>query len=123
MGDVKPIKENRWYVVYEENLLKPVCLHYPFKEEVFAVAYVLENMPEKRTFIITGKELREYGITLLPSKGKHSKAKVRKVKHDTQTKYYFNPLIPKQRRKTLRTIYRRRNKRNLQRLINDKRTN
>lgn len=122
-GKIKPIRVDRYYVVYEENLLKPVCLHYHFKEAHFAFAYVSENMPDKRTFIVTGEELMLYGITELPSITAHRKAKIRKVQFETQHEYYFSPYLPKQRRKTLRTIYRRRNRRNLLRLINDKRNN
>lgn len=119
MKSQRKVRKSRWYIIIEENLLNPIALRLNFKEKIYAYDYVEQYLSKKKILIVQGKELIEYGINILSSPLIHRKNSDRKYSNDTQTIYYFNPELSIQRRKTLRTVYRRRLKRNLLRLINE----
>lgn len=105
------IKPDVWYVVYEKSLVKFVVLKYEFKEKSFAKLYIDDKLSKKyqHLFILRGDSLINLGIKDIPRFGLSSSVinKVAAVKRF----YYFPDELPVQRRKTLRTIYRRNLKR------------
>lgn len=107
------IQPHLWYIVYEDNLLKPKILNKSFKSKVFAETYIEANLWDKPTHILYGKYLVNMGINELHKSyrdltgGYHEDTKSRGIS------YNFTTELSPQRRKSLRTLYRR----NLRRVL------
>lgn len=109
------IDSRLWYIIYEDNLLKPKILNKSFKSIVFARQYAVGNLSKHRYNILQGSVLLDYGYerayrNLKSLTGKSSKT--------AGILYSFPQELPAQRRKTLRTMYRRNMRRLLLKLMN-----
>lgn len=103
-----------WYIIYEENLLAPKILRYSFRAESFAKSYALKRLKGSRYNILSGATLISFGFErayrrnstpATPHAGSHTH------------KYDYPDGLPFQRKKTIRTMYRRNYRRLLKKLL------
>ena len=102
-----------FYIVWEENLLKPRILKYSFASAFFATSYAKSKLKGYRYNILSGETLMEFGID-------YADFKLREATGERNTriaKYHFHPELSQQRKKTLRNLYRRNQRRLLIKLL------
>lgn len=97
-----------WYIIWEKNLLKPQVLKYPFRGEYFAQTYADKKLKNYKYNILDGETLINYGFNRAMKSLKELTDNPR-----GEIKYQFPEELSQQRKKTLRTMYRR----NLRRLL------
>lgn len=113
-GEIQP---HFWYVIYEDNLLRPKILNKSFKSKVFAKQYINSNLSEYKTNILYGKDLVKYGFNEFHKSYRYLTGKYSKDLETSGDSYAFLKELSFQRRKTLRTMYRRNLRRILKKLI------
>lgn len=106
---VKDVLPDHYYVVWEKNLLSPKIVRLHFASEYAALKYAINNILDGRFNVLAGPELIKHGLLRALTRIKRHSGK--------QHKYYFNPDLPKQRQKTLRTLNRRNARRNARKLL------
>lgn len=100
------INPNHWYVIYEDNLLKPKVLKYSFKSRFFANQYLTDKQFKAHRFnILRGSTLIEYGFDKVNPNS--DRALIGKASSYRGINYAFPSELSRQRKKTLRTMYRR----------------
>ena len=104
-----------YYIVWEENLLKPKIFKYAFASHFFANGYANKKLKNFRYNILSGKTLMEFGIEYADLKMRDATGE--KDKSLRWTKYNFHPQLSQQRKKTLRNLYRRNQRRLLKKLL------
>ena len=102
-----------YYVVWEENLLKPKILKYSFASHFFANGYAKSKLKGYRYNVLSGETLIEFGIDYADLKLRDATGE----KNTRGVKYNFHPQLSQQRKKTLRNLYRRNQRRLLKKLL------
>lgn len=108
--DKKKVVGNLWYIVWEKNLLKPKLFKYSFVTDYFAISFANKWLKDKPFYVVKGSDLKVFGILRVNIRLSYAH------KHNQSTlpyKYDFPEGLSLQRKKTLRTMYRR----NLRRLL------
>lgn len=110
------INPAHWYVIYEDNILKPKILKYGFKSKFFATQYVTDKQLTVHRFnVLKGSVLIDYGFIKINQKS--AKALLGKDTKFRGNNYAFPAELSKQRKKTLRTMYRRNYRRLMLKLL------
>lgn len=109
------IQEELWYIVWEENLLKPKIFNYAFTSEYHATKFATTYLDTYRYNILPGLTLIKYDFEVTDVN--ISKATGEKQSKSPPNKYCLHPDLPKQRKKTLRNLYRRNQRRLLLKLL------
>lgn len=115
-GEIQP---HLWYVIYEINLLKPKILNKAFKSKVHANEYINRNMSKYRTNLLYGKNLVDMGFNELHKSYRSLTGKYHKDLVTSGDTYTFDKELPPQRRKSLRTLFRRNLRRVLIKIVRD----
>jgi hypothetical protein len=103
--DTYTIRPGFYYVVIEKDLRKPKILKRPFRDSLFAYKFIMKYYKETPTIVMKGQDLINLGI--LKSNALHTPNARGSIR------YSFPKGLDPQRRKTMRTMFRR----NLRRLI------
>lgn len=104
----RKIVKGMWYVIWEKTILKPTILKYAFRGEYFAEKYCEKHLKGYNYNILPGSVLLELGF----EKAHRALRSVAGIKNAGAFNYNFPDELDQQRKKTLRTMYRR----NLRRL-------
>lgn len=107
------IVEGMYYVIYEENLLKPKLLKYSFRGYYHAQKYCDKHLSKHRYNILEGSILIGFGF----DKAHKSLRSVSGIKGAGAFNYTYPKELDAQRKKTLRTMYRRNYRRLLAKLL------
>lgn len=110
---VGEIHTQYWYVIWEKELLKPRVLKYAFRAKYFAQAYCSKNLRNYKYNILSGETLIEFGFV----QAYKSLRSVSGEKNKGAFNYQFPSELSQQRKKTLRTMYRRNFRRILLKLM------
>lgn len=113
----KEVIDDLWYIIWEENLLKPKIFKYSFVTDYFAIHFANKHLQDKPYYIILGKDLKQFGI-LKVNIGLRYTGTI--TKGTLPHKYDFPKELSLQRKKTLRTMYRRNLRRLLMKLLKKK---
>lgn len=112
---IRKIVPDLYYIIWEKNILKPRVFKYAFADDYHAKKFAMRYLFDNRYNVLIGQTLLDYGIDI-------SIAKVReaaKIKQQViPLKYALHPDLPFRRKKTLRTLYRRNQRRLLLKLLN-----
>lgn len=108
------IVKGMYYVIYEESFLKPQILKYSFRGQFYAKEYCKKHIPDKRYNVLEGSILLDLGF----EKAYRSMRSVAKIRKAGAVNYNFPEELSPQRKKTLRTMYRRNYRRLMTKLIN-----
>lgn len=112
--DKKVIVDELWYIIWEANLLKPKIFKYSFVSDIFAASFANKHLQDKPYYISKGKDLKEFGLLKVNIKLAYTG---KKTIGTLPYKYDFPEGLSYQRKKTLRTMYRRNLRRSLLKLL------
>lgn len=117
--DQKKVVDDLWYIIWENNLLKPKIFKYSFVSDYFAISFANKHLKDKPYYICKGKDLKEWGLLSVNIGLRYIGTKTLGT---LPWKYDFPEGLSLQRKKTLRTMYRRNLRRSLFKLLEKKNT-
>lgn len=112
---VTVIVPDLYYIIWEKSLLKPQVFNYAFASQYHAIKFAQQFLNENRYNILIGKTLNSYGFDVTTINV--SKATEVKIYKSPPNKYGLHIELSKQRKKTLRNLYRRNSRRLLLKLL------
>lgn len=115
--NLKEVRNDLWYIVWENNLLQPKIFKYSFVSDYFAKTFATKYLSNTYYAIFKGKELKQFGLHKAYINVRYTGSR---EKWDSSHKYDWPIGLSKQRRKTLRTQYRRNLRRKLIKLFKNK---
>lgn len=116
--DKKKIMSDLWYIVWEYNIMKPKIFKYSFVTDIFAISFAQKHLSGKPFYICKGKDLKTFGVLKVDVGLRYTGAR---QPGTLPHKYDFPNGLSLQRKKTLRTMYRRNLRRLLMKLLKKKR--
>lgn len=104
-----------WYIIYEKNLLAPKILRYSFRDKLFAKNYAEKRLKNVTRYnVLKGSDLINFGFKRA---SKAMSAFNIKSDGDSVHKYHYPEGLQTQRKKTMRTMYRRNYRRFLKKIM------